>query len=249
MDVLHVGLRAQDVYESLKELRSFGPKDVKYKQTLLIGKAASLAIHLRGLLYVDDLTRLEYAASSLGISSLELPAVLAELEELDFLSVVRAHSKIKRVELRVPEFRSAYEELGVRWRDLGPSEVEEASLIALDKLYRGPLSESELTDSLGLSSSETSILRDVMSAGQLIRVQSVDGEPVAYEVLSKVVYKGRESGGLLLLPILERDSCDDVGEERGAVERAPVLLCRHRQLVDHRQAGRAAAAALGLGRA
>ncbi|HEX9669624.1 MAG TPA: hypothetical protein VGC93_09080, partial [Thermoanaerobaculia bacterium] len=47
------------------------------------------------------------------------------------------------------------------------------------------------------------------------------------EVLSRVVYESRESGGLLLLPILELHSCDDVGEEGGAVERAPALLCRH----------------------
>jgi hypothetical protein len=89
MDSLLMGLRAQDFHESLKNTSAFGPKDVHYKNTLLIGKAAALAMHLRGLLYAQDYTQLEYAAASLGISSLELPMVLEELEEVDFISVVR----------------------------------------------------------------------------------------------------------------------------------------------------------------
>ena len=89
LNALLIGLRAQDFQESLRVTVSYGPKDVKFKKTLLIGKAATLAMHLRGLLFIDSMTQLEYAAASLGISSLELPAVLHELEVVDFLSVVR----------------------------------------------------------------------------------------------------------------------------------------------------------------
>ena len=54
MDSLIMGLRAQDFHESLKNTATFGPKEVHYKNALLIGKAATLAMHLRGLLYVHD---------------------------------------------------------------------------------------------------------------------------------------------------------------------------------------------------
>jgi hypothetical protein len=86
MDSLIIGLRSQDIHESLKNTAAFGPKEVHYKKTLLIGKAAALAMHLRGLLYIKDYVQLEYAAASLGISSIELPTVLHELEEIDFIS-------------------------------------------------------------------------------------------------------------------------------------------------------------------
>ncbi len=85
MDSLLIGLRSQDIHESLKNTSTFGPKEVHYRKTLLIGKAASLAMHLRGLLYIKDYIQLEYAAASLGISSIELPTVLHELEEIGFI--------------------------------------------------------------------------------------------------------------------------------------------------------------------
>jgi ribbon-helix-helix CopG family protein len=56
----------------------------------------------------------------------------------------------------------------------------------------------------------------------------------------------RKSGGLFPDAIFEHHTSDNISEERGAVERAPVLLGRHRQLVNHRQAGDTTAAALGL---
>ena len=144
MENLIVGLRTQDFHESLKLTSTFGPKDVHYEKTLLVGKAASLAMHLRGLLFIEDEKQLKYAASTLGISSLELPAVLHELEEVDFLTVVKSGDRIKRVDIRVPEFRSGYAELGERWKQLEPSEIEQASLATLEDLYKGPLPLSDL---------------------------------------------------------------------------------------------------------
>jgi hypothetical protein len=183
-DKLKVGLRAQDFHESLKIVGSFGPKDVHFKKTLLVGKAASLAMHLRGLLYIDDLQLLEYAASSLGISSLELPMVLHELEAVDFVKVVRAGSQFKRLEIKIPEFRSGYEELGERWLLLKPGEIEQAAIVTLDQLYSGPTSVAKLIGAENLSSPEFAMMRDVMQSGQLLAVQPVDGQPTAFTPLA-----------------------------------------------------------------
>jgi hypothetical protein len=184
MDNSVIGLRAQDFHESLKLTGSFGPKDVHFKRTLLIGKAASLAMHLRGLLYVEDITQLEYAASSLGIGSLELPAVLRELEEVDFVSVVQAGEEIKRIDVRIPTFQSGYADLGSRWKQLRPTEIEQASVDTLDRLYQGPISEDKLSASLGLQSAGFSILKDVMSSGQLLSIQAVDGVRLVFSPLA-----------------------------------------------------------------
>src|SRR5438552_2805946 len=184
MENLIVGLRTQDFHESLKVTSTFGPKDVHYEKTLLVGKAASLAMHLRGLLFIEDEKQLKYAASTLGISSLELPAVLHELEEVDFLSVVKSGDRIKRVDIRVPEFRSGYAELGERWKQLEPSEIEQASIATLEDLYKGPLPLSDLKQSLDLDPTSFSILRDVMTSGQLLSVQTVDGQDVSFTPLA-----------------------------------------------------------------
>jgi hypothetical protein len=184
VDNLIIGLRAQDFHESLKITSAFGPKDVHYEKTLLVGKAASLAMHLRGLLFIEDEKQLKFAASTLGISSLELPAILHELEEVDFLTVVKAGDRIKRVEIRVPEFRSGYAELGERWTQLGPSEIEQASIETLESLYKGPIPTSELSQSLNLDPTSFAILKDVMSSGQLLSIQAVDGQDVSFTPLA-----------------------------------------------------------------
>jgi hypothetical protein len=184
MDNLIVGLRAQDFHESLRVTTTFGPKDVHYEKTLLIGKAASLAMHLRGLLYVEDDKQLKYAASTLGISSLELQPVLRELEEVDFVSVVRTGDIIKRVDIRVPEFRSGYADLGARWAELKPGEIEQASIASLETLYKGPVPLQTLEGAANLDPTSFSILRDVMGSGQLLSVQTVDGQDVSFTPLA-----------------------------------------------------------------
>lgn len=184
MDSVLIGLRAQDFHESLKNTSAFGPKEVCYKKTLLVGKAAVLAMHLRGLLYVKDYTQLEYAAASLGISSLELPVVLHELEEIDFISIVKSGSIIRRVDIRIPEFRSGYKDLGERLKQLIPSEVEKASIVTLAKLYEGPIDKDRLVKSIGLNSTQISIMVDVMESGLLLATQTIDGEPLIYTPLA-----------------------------------------------------------------
>ena len=184
MDSVIIGLRSQDIHESLKNTAAFGPKEVHYKKTLLIGKAAALAMHLRGLLYIKDYIQLEYAAASLGISSIEMPAVLQELEEIDFISIARSGNKIRRIEIRVPEFRSGYTDLGERWKLLEPSEIEQASVDTLNRLYAGPSERDALLKSVGLDSVQESIMIDVMESGSLVSTQTVDGLPLIYTPLA-----------------------------------------------------------------
>lgn len=184
MDTVLIGLRAQDFHESLKTTAVFGPKEVQFRNTLLIGKAASLAMHLRGLLYIEDYSQLEYAAASLGIGSIELPAVLHELEAVDFVSVARRGEKVKRVDIKVPEFRSGYAELGQRWLDLKPGEVERAGVVTLEDLHHSPTPMASLQKSLGLNRPYFAQLRDVMMSGQLLASQPIDGTPMAYTPLA-----------------------------------------------------------------
>lgn len=184
MDDLSIGLRAQDFHEGLREVGAFGPKEAYFEKTLRIGKAAVLAMHLRGLLYVDDYRALTFAAAQLGIGGSELPVILHELEEIDFVRMKRARGEIERVDLRIPVFRDGYEELGARLKALNPSEIEQAGLAVLQDLIQVPQKEADLIQSLGMGSAEYSILRDVMRDGQLLQVETVSGERIVYTPLT-----------------------------------------------------------------
>lgn len=171
-----VGLRAHDFHEGLRYIVDSRTKDAFFNNTVLIGKAASLAMHLRdlGALYLPDV-ELRCAASMLGIGGVELDRVLTELQEVDFITVIKSGSSIKRIELRVPKLRSGYEDLGSRWRELEPTEIEQAGIAALNSLFEGPRQEQLLARELNLGNREFAIMRDVMAAGQLLSTQPLAG--------------------------------------------------------------------------
>lgn len=183
MDSQEPALRAQDFHEALKDTASFGPIEVAFGNTILIGKAATLAMHLKGLIFIDDYQSLQYAAAELGISGIELQRVLQELEILDFISVIRNGSRISRIDIRVPEFRSGYEDLSRRWTDLSPTETEAAGIDVLSKLLTLPMTEKEL-QGLGISDQDLSIMQDVMKHGQLIQSQVLSGERLTFSPLA-----------------------------------------------------------------
>lgn len=183
IDNVSIGLRTQDFHEALKETKAFGPKEANFGTTLLIGKCASIAMHLKGLLYIDDYTALMYAAAELGVTAIELREVLHQLEVVDFVRLVKSGAKVVRVDIRVPEFRSGYEDLGELWKTLHPTEMEQAGLLTLSNLLSSPSPEASLT-ALGLDSSALASMQDVMSSGQLIRSQTVSGERLLYTPLA-----------------------------------------------------------------
>lgn len=185
IDAHMVGVRAQDFHEGLKEVASYGPKEVHLKNTLLIGKAATLAAHLRGLNVVEDQEALTYLAADLGISGLELDRVLRELETVDFASVKRDGETIRRVELRVPELRQGYEELGRRWEDLHPGEIERAAIEMLHHVAAVPRSKEDVQKAWGLDAKHFDLVLGIGSTGALMETYEVDDEePIIYSPLT-----------------------------------------------------------------
>lgn len=185
LDKSTIGIRAQEYHEGLKDIPAFGPREVHLENTLLVGKVASLATHLKGLDYVEDITALTYLAAELGISGTELRVVLTELEEVGFARVVKSGSRIKRVELRVPELRSGYEELGERWIQLAPGEIEQAAIHLLDDVASFPQSETAIRADLGLDEPIFNTLVALGKEGALVeRHKAIDGETLLYSPLT-----------------------------------------------------------------
>lgn len=183
----NIGIRAQEFHEGLKDIVNYPLKEMYLPTTIQVGKAATLATHLKGRDYVDDYQALIGLASQLGISGIELRQVLRELEEIDFVKVVESGSgigSIKRVELKIPELRDGYEELGERWLELHPSEIEQASVTVLDEVASFPQGEVNLRSTMGLSDKDFGIILNIGASGLLIDRFSNDGEELLYSPLT-----------------------------------------------------------------
>lgn len=186
LDSSTIGIRAQEIHEGLRDVTAFGPKEAHLQPTLLIGKAASLATHLKGLDYVDNYEALTYLAAELGITGSDLPHVLRELEEVDFATVInQGSSRIKRVELRVPELRDGYTDLGRRWQELEPGEIEQAVITTLDDVAAMPRHEEEMRQQLGLDAPTFDTVLAIGTTGAVMARHNPGDEPaVIYSPLT-----------------------------------------------------------------
>ncbi|GCE16772.1 hypothetical protein [Dictyobacter kobayashii] len=180
-----IGLRAQEFHEGLKDIHAFGPREAHLQTTILIGKAASLATHLKGLIYVDNMQALRYLAAELGISSIELQPVLRVLEDVDFASVVTAGSQIKRIELRVPELRNGYNDLGERWLQLEPGEIEQSAIALLENVAAFPQGELAIREDLGLDDRVFNTIFTIGAEGALLdKYETPTGDTILYSPLT-----------------------------------------------------------------
>lgn len=187
LDKSSIGIRAQEYHEGLKDVINLPQKDMYMPTTILVGKAATLAAHLKGRDYIDDYQALIGLASQLGISGIELQEVLKELEVIDFVKVIKTNSDItgiKRIELKIPALRSGYEELGERWLQHNPSEVEQASISMLENVASFPQNEDLIKNSLGIGSKEFNMILEVGSAGLLIERYDNGGQSILYSPLT-----------------------------------------------------------------
>ncbi len=164
-----IGIRAQDFHEGLKEVGGLAQKDIYFRKTLRIGKAAALAMHLKGLNVVADHEALVAMCSILGIGADEMLPVIRELQEISFIRSARIDGDVvKRLELSIPELRDGYADLGQRLLDLGPTDHEQTGLLLVQEAIRVPQSEASVVARLGLDAEVVAVVKDVVTSGGLV---------------------------------------------------------------------------------
>ena len=224
VDKFRIGLRTQDFSDGYRDVSVYTPRDVHLHNTILVGKAASLAVHLRGLGYINDYQQLLMMAAELGINSIELPSVLRELEEIEFVRIVRRGAAIHRIEIGVPELRAGYEELADRWNDLGPSEIERATIDVVDRVITVPQLADELIDQFGLSADDFAVVSDLAANGNLIQmIDTVDGKMV-YSPLAI------EEDPRPMIELVKRFEADKIGQAFAQVREEQGLYVDDSQL-------------------
>jgi hypothetical protein len=145
-----VGLRAQDVYSGLQTVdQTSGLIAGQLGATRLTGMAATVAANIKGIDVIQDVRALEViAAQQWGIDSFALPHVLGALQEVGYITVHKdARGRATRIDERIPLLHGdMYETLGEHWQESDPSELDEASVDALDALASAPIRLSDLEE-------------------------------------------------------------------------------------------------------
>jgi hypothetical protein len=177
------GLRVLDIEHGLRAVQPTGIIEAEFADTLLLGKAANLGLHLRGL-NVVPYDGLRYVAGEVGVRATELQTVLRELEEIGWVRLVGSGTDIKRVEVLVPSLRDGFDTIGARWRDLGPSEIEQASVAILAETIARPIDLVELEQRHGLTGDVSRVVVEVGETGTYLkRYRLDDGGRILYSPL------------------------------------------------------------------
>ena len=152
------GLRILDIEHGLRAVQPTGIIEAEFPNTLVLGKAANLGLHLRGL-NVVPYEGLRYVAGEVGVRAAELETVLRELEEIGWVRLVRSGASLKRVEVLVPSLRDGFDTIGERWKSVGPTEIEQASVLILGETIARPIDLEDLERRHGLSGDAARVVR------------------------------------------------------------------------------------------
>lgn len=174
-------VRAQDIQSGLSLINS-GLANLHMKKTKLIGATAQVCSLVEPFQVVDNYDNLIVAAGELGIDDNLLEKSLRELQEVEFIRLVKNGEIIKKIEVTIPSLQNRYEVLGQRYEDLNPSEIENKTIELLDDLAEIPIKTVDIASRYSIGSNEFSIIKDLgISAGFLDEYSSpTDSEQILF---------------------------------------------------------------------
>ena len=179
MENKDIGVRALDMQTGLYKY-SDGILDLKIGETMLIGKAASLASHLRGIQVIEDADALRVLASKLGISSTELITVLEILQEVELIRVIGNVRKPEKIEVLISVFEDAYQLLGEKWNEDKPDEFERKIMDLVNTLAGKSIKLSKILSEYDLKEDDYEIISHIGKAGGFLDVYKTDDEEIVY---------------------------------------------------------------------
>lgn len=140
---------AYDLHAGLSAL-----KIPEFDQLQVIGMAATLAVHLKGLGEVDYEVLRKVSDHFMSIPSYALKPVLELLADIEFVRLFTTGKSISKVVPNIPLFDDVYEGIGeYAATELTLNGHEEATLAILENLYKAPRNRDALFNSLGIEKS------------------------------------------------------------------------------------------------
>lgn len=171
-----LALRAQDIQTSLQGFAALPARiEMELDATQLAGMASRLATHIRGadVFGEDEMPRLRYVASSLGIPSTSFSSVLEVLQEAELVQVRRSAGAIKEVRESVPAYGDLYTAVGTVYESKYRTEVEDALVSSFSRLVESPKLDDGSLPVQTLDADFQTLLLDVTGSAGLIRVTDV----------------------------------------------------------------------------
>lgn len=179
MDNKSIGIRSLDIQTGLYKYND-PILDLKIRETILIGKSASLASHLRGIQVIEDYEALIALASKLGINATELNSVLEVLHEIGYLRVIGSKRKPSKIEVLITMFEDTYNLLGEKWQDDNPDEFEKKMLKIVNDLSQYRASAQDITLKYDLTDKEMELLNHIGQNGGFLDSYSKDENTYLY---------------------------------------------------------------------
>ncbi len=162
---LHTGLVAQRVPE--------------FDDLTLIGMAATLAIHIRGLGEIDYEVLRKVSDHYMSIPSVALERVLVVLDSIGVAQLVRSGKRIKAIIPQVPNFDDVYARVGMYAESECALNGHETAIIQILKaLQNAPRQADELLQSLGIEKALFDRCLTIGSSSGIISVHQARGRRI-----------------------------------------------------------------------
>ncbi|QIR84491.1 hypothetical protein [Paracoccus sp. AK26] len=177
----------------------------EYDNLPLLGMAATLAVHIKGLGAIEYEVLRKVSDHFMSVSSRALPQVLQILEEIEFIRLVSSGRTIEKVIPNIPIFDDVYEGLGEFSKtELRMNEHEQATLRILQALRQSPQNKHSFEAKSGI---DPNVLRRCIQFGSQAGM------------LSEQKARGKS---ILLSPFYYSDNLDGLADTVAAVG-APAL--------------------------
>lgn len=179
-----VAARLQDINEGLVR-QIGGVTEAYYMRSKRLGAAVRICNIIKGQDVIKNTQMLFVAAGELGISADTVDKALYELEEIGYVTLHRIGGEISKIEERIPLLEDQYSQIGAKWKDSSPTDIEKANIEIIDDLMVAPQREREIIKKYGIDKEAFGIIGDVGKSGTFYKNyrSPVDGSSIAYSPL------------------------------------------------------------------
>jgi hypothetical protein len=150
----------------------------EYDALRIVGMAAVLAIHLKGLDEIAYDVLRKVSDHYFDIPSYALKSVLEVLAETELVKLVTEGKTIKKVIPTVPFFSNVYSLVGEYSRNEGVNEHEALVLKILGKLKDRPYNQDSLRTTLGADANMMKRAIDITQQGKILRTHRARGQNI-----------------------------------------------------------------------
>lgn len=184
-----------------------------FEQLPLVGMAAIVALHIRGLGAIEYGTLKQVAEYHFDIPAMMLRQVLNLLAEVEYVKLVTEGTTLKSIIPSVPHFDSVYSGLGEYLGTQTLTEHEQLSVAILDELAAKPENRDALVGRLGAAPKLFTKCEQIVTQGGLVLAKRARGQNILLSpayftdnlgALADLAASGRARGVEKLLNLLKQ---------------------------------------------